>query len=412
MDILIPNVAGIDVHKEVLVITTLKGEAGQKVKVEQFSCPTFTDDLRACAQKMVSEGIKHIAMESTGIFWKPVYNIFHAEGLIVTLGNATHMKNVPGRKTDMKDSHWIAYLHRHGFIRPSFIPEEEFQDLRLLTRHRVTLLQEKSRIKNRVQKILEDGNIKLSSVINDVFGVGGRAVLDKISVGVTDAKELANAVKTNIKRKEDLEKSLSNCLRPVHTFLIKELLLEVDSVNTRAEEIDNRINQLFTPHEDIINRLCEIPGISRTASTQILAETSNNLSTFKDDRHFAAWAGVAPGNNESAKKKRKSRTRQGNPALKCYLVQSAVGAIKKKNSFYRAKHNQLRFSLGSYNKATVAIANKLARVIYHIIKNPKKRYKELGEFRADKKEQQTKRAVNKLKALGYQVTLTEVPVLN
>jgi transposase len=302
MDILIPNVAGIDVHKEELVITTLQGEAGQKIKVEQFSCSTFTGDLRLCAKKMVSDGIKHVAMESSGIFWKPVYNVFHAEGLIVTLGNATHMKNVPGRKTDMKDSHWIAYLHRHGFIRPSFIPEEEFQDLRLLTRHRVTLLQEKTRIKNRVQKILEDGNVKLSSVINDVFGIGGRAVLDKIAEGITDAKELENALKTNIKRKEDLEKSLVNCLRSVHTFLIKNLLSDVDFVDGKILEIDAKINALFTPHEDIITRLCEIPGISRTAATQILSETSNDLSSFKDDRHFAAWAGVAPGNNESAKK--------------------------------------------------------------------------------------------------------------
>lgn len=303
MDVLIPNVAGIDVHKDILVITTLKGGPGEKVKVEQFSCPTFTNDLRDCAQKLLSQGIRHVAMESTGIYWRPVYNVFHAANLIVTLGNASHMRNVPGRKTDMKDSHWIAYLHRHGFIKQSFIPKEEFQNLRLLTRHRITLLREKTRIKNRVQKVLEDGNIKLSSVINDVFGVGGRAVLDKLALGITDAKILAKALQTNIKRKEDLEKSLENYIRPVHVLLIKEYLESVDFIDSQLVEMDSEIDRLITPHKDIIQRLCEIPGISNTSANQILAETGNDLSSFKGDRHFAAWAGVAPGNNESAKKK-------------------------------------------------------------------------------------------------------------
>ena len=303
MDVLLSHVAGIDVHKEILAITVLIGGPGEKVKVEQFTCSTFTGDLEETAQRLLKAGVQDVAMESTGIYWKPIFNVFHAAGIRVTLGNAAHIKNVPGRKTDMKDSHWIAYLHRHGFIKASFIPEEEFQDLRLLTRHRTGLIEEKTRLKNRVQKILEDGNVKLSCVINDIFGVGGRAVLELIAKGTTDAKILSEAVKTNVKKKDDLIKGLKNCLRQTHIVLIRELLEQVEFCETRIGAIDAEISERVKKHADVVSRLCEVPGVSENLAVQIVSESGASLASFGEDRKYAAWAGVAPGNNESAKKK-------------------------------------------------------------------------------------------------------------
>jgi transposase len=305
MDVLLTKVAGIDVHKDKLAITILKGESDRKkCNVEQFECLTFTEDLKNCAKKLLKKGVKHVAMESTGIYWKPIYNVFHDYGIIVTLGNATHMKNVPGRKTDMKDSEWIAILHRSGLIRPSYIPEEEFQELRQLTRHRTALVSDISRVKNRVQKILEDGNVKLSTVLSDVFGVSGFAVVKAISDGITDAEELSKLVTTNIKRKEDIKKGLSNCLKKRHCFLIGELILQYMYLKQLKKNVDERIDEKMKKYSKEIEKLTEIPGINTVIAEKIIAEATTKMENFSDDRKFAAWSGVASGNNESGGKKK------------------------------------------------------------------------------------------------------------
>lgn len=306
MDVILTTVAGIDVHKEKIAITVLKSAGIEKPTKEQFECSTFTQDLEVCAEKLVSLGVKHVVMESTGVYWKPIYNVFIKKDLIITLGNAAHIKNVPGRKTDMNDSFWLAYLHRHGFVKPSFIPEEKFQDLRLITRHRNTLLSEQSRIKNRVQKILEDGNVKLSVVINDIFGVSGLAVLKLIAKGETDPKKLCNAVTTNVKKsKEEIIKGLYNCLRSSHCFLIETLLLQYENNMSTLRSLEKKIDELYQNDQDVLNRLTEIPGISAVLAENILAEATTGVAIFENDRKFAAWAGVAPGNNESANKKKR-----------------------------------------------------------------------------------------------------------
>lgn len=225
-------------------------------------------------------------------------------GIKITVGNASHIKNVPGRKTDMNDSHWIAQLHRFGLIRGSYIPEAEFQQLRLLSRHRTNLVDDLSRVKNRVQKILEDGNIKLSSVVSDVFGAGSVKVLRLIAKGQKDPEILRNAIKTNIKNKEDLKKSLTNCLTGEHCFLIQELMYQFDSLTERIRVVDNQIVQKVHPYAELVEELKKIPGISDILATGILAEASNDMKNFADERKFAAWAGVASGNNESAGKKK------------------------------------------------------------------------------------------------------------
>lgn len=274
MEAIRTHVAGVDVHKKILAITVLIGDGNEAPRVERFECSTFTEDLVAMGVKFLELGVTDIAMESTGIYWKPLHNVWNPMGLKITVGNATHMKNVPGRKTDMNDSHWIAQLHRFGLIRSSFIPESEFQKLRLLSRHRTNLVDDLSRIKNRIQKVLEDGNVKLGSVVSDVFGAGSIKVVRLIANGQKDAETLRLAIKTNIKNKEYLKKALTNCLTSEHCFLINELMLQYDSIGERIQAIENEIVVKVHPYSNLIEELKKIPGISDVLATGILAESS------------------------------------------------------------------------------------------------------------------------------------------
>lgn len=304
MQVLKTHVAGVDVHKAILAITILIGDADKEPTFEQFSCETFTEDLMAMGLVLKEKGVTEVAMESTGVYWKPVYNVWSKMGIRCTVGNARTMRNVPGRKTDMNDSHWIAQLHRFGLIRASFIPEDKFQQLRLLSRHRTNLTDDLARVKNRVQRILEDGNIKIGSVVSDVFGVAGLNVLRLLADGVTRADTLSAAVTTNIKRKGEIKKSLTNCFTTNHCFLIKELMQQYDDLNARILIVDRRLAHDVTPYVHLIEELKKIPGIDMTLAVGIIAEATNDVSSFADERKFAAWAGVAAGNNESAGKKK------------------------------------------------------------------------------------------------------------
>lgn len=401
MEAIRTHVAGVDVHKKILAITVLIGEGNEAPRIERFECSTFTDDLMAMGVKLLELGVKDVAMESTGVYWKPLHNVWAPMGLNVTVGNATHIKNVPGRKTDMNDAHWIAQLHRFGLISSSFIPESEFQKLRLLSRHRTNLVDDLSRVKNRVQKVLEDGNVKLGSVVSDVFGAGSIKVLRLIAEGQKDAETLRLAIKTNIKNKEELKKSLTNCLTGEHCFLIQELMLQHDSIKDRIKAIENEIVVKIYPYSDLIEELKKIPGISDVLATGILAEASNDMSNFADERKFAAWAGVASGNNESAGKKKRSKTRRGNPHLRKLLAQAAQNATKKRGSFYRSKYNKLKFRLGSANKAKIAIANRLARVIFKVLGGAN--FKDLGYMRGNPDEEKIKKLVMQLKSMGVNI---------
>lgn len=301
------HVAGVDVHKEILAITVIVGKADEEPRIERFECSTFTEDLMAMGTKFLDLGVMEVAMESTGVYWKPIYNVWAPMGIKITVGNASHIKNVPGRKTDMNDSHWIAQLHRFGLIKSSFIPEPEFVQLRLLSRHRSNLVEDQSRVKSRVQKVLEEGNVKLGSVVSDVFGKGAIEVLRLISQGINDPSKLRSVIKTNIKKKEVLKKSLTNCLQAEHCFLIKELMQQYDDLQKRIDSIEDEITNKVQPYAELVDELKKIPGISDVLATGILAEASNDMSYFADERKFAAWAGVASGNNESAGKKKEQK---------------------------------------------------------------------------------------------------------
>jgi len=304
MEAIRTHVAGVDVHKEILAITVLRGKADEAPEVIQFECKTFTEDLMAAGQKLLELGITHVAMESTGVYWKPIHNVWSPMGIDITVGQAAHVKNVPGRKTDMNDSHWLAELHRFGLIRPSFIPEDKFQRMRLLSRHRTNLVADLGRIKNRVQKTLEDGNVKWGSIVSNVFGKSGLAVLQLLADGVTDAARLSSAVTTKIKRREEARKSLTNCFTKEHCFLIRELMEQYYYLESKITKTENELFDLARPYRHLVERLKEIPGIDDALAYGILSEATDDMSNFEDERKFAAWAGVAAGNNESAGKKK------------------------------------------------------------------------------------------------------------
>ncbi len=304
MQALQTHVAGVDVHKEILAITVLMGDADKEPEVIQYECKTFTEDLMACGQEFLKLGIREVAMESTGVYWKPLYNVWAPMGINLTVGQAGHMKNVPGRKTDMNDSHWIAELHRFGLIRPSLIPKDEFQRMRLLSRHRTNLVEDLARVKNRIQRILEDGNIKWSSVASNVFGKSGLQILRTLADGLTDAGLLASKVTTRIKKQEEIKKSLTNCFTTEHCFLIKELMDQYDHLKERIEKVEVELSERVLPYSHLIDKLKEIPGVSEVLAIGVLAEATADMSNFADERKFAAWAGVAAGNNESAGKKK------------------------------------------------------------------------------------------------------------
>lgn len=397
-------VAGVDVHKRVLVITALVEDAEGKEKKHVLKCSTMTEDLRQCARKLVELGVRHTAMESTGIYWKPVYHIWRSEGLLMTLGNAQHMKCVPGRKTDVTDSEWIARLHKNGLIRPSYVPEQEFQQLRALTRHRTYLVSDLTRIKNRVQKVLEDANVKLASILSSVFGVSGMAVLRAIAEGERDTVRLARLITTNVKASaEEIHQSLSHCLTDVHAFEIKEYLKRYDNGQESLASLQREIDRRTQKYEPLLKRIDEIPGIDRVSAQVVLAEMTDNMDSFREDRHLAAWSGVAPGNYQSAGKRKKTRIRHGNPNLKRVLVQAARSASRKKGSYYEAKHRRLVFQLGSRLKATVAIANRICRALYHLIKNPNERFKDLGWLRVENADRAIRRKIGQLRAMGLTV---------
>jgi len=410
MEALLTHVAGVDVHRDKLAITVLIGDPAQKPRVTQFESLTFTADLENSGQKLLDMGVVHVALESTGVYWKPVFNVWHNLGIKITLANAMHVKNVPGRKTDMNDSHWLAQLHRNGLIQASYIPDEEFQMLRSLNRHRKSLIRDCTTIKNRLLKVLEDGNCKLAGVLSDVFGHTGLDILREIAKGATAPDHLMQFVKNNNikKNKEVIFKALTSCFRADHIFLIKMSLSKYDYILDEISLIAKEIESTLEKYSTTLDKLKEIPGINQKLAETIFIEATNNMEMFKSEKFFAAWAGVAPGNNESAGKRKRAGSRKGNAALKEALVQAAIGASRAKGTYYNAKHNALRFKLGSFNKATVAIANKLAHVTYNLIKIPTFKYTDIGPARVESRVEQIKKVVKKLQNMGYDINYSNL----
>ena len=355
---------GIDVHKETAV-ATVKGSDIQE-KTETF--PTFTEDLERLVCFLQNEGVTHIAMESTGVYWKPVYYILE-EYFTILLVNARHVKNVPGHKTDKKDSEWIAKLLLSGLLKGSFVPKQEIRELRVLNRHRRKLISQRTSEKNRLQNILEDANIKLGSVVSDVFGVTGSSIINAICEGKTDPEYLSEFARGSLrKKKPELKKALYGKITPHHRFMIGLILDSINHINKQIKQIELQVDRYLDRMRLDVDLLCSIDGVSRQTATGILAEIGNDMEHFPSHKHLASWVGVSPGNNESAGKKKSSRTTHGNKYLKATLVEAAWAATRSKSSIFREKHSRIASRRGN-KKANIAIGHKILTAAFHVLRD-------------------------------------------
>lgn len=405
MEIVHTYCAGLDVHKKTVVAAILV--PGKK---ETRTFETMTSDLLALSDWLTSERITHVAMESTGEYWKPVFNILE-NNFEVLLVNAQHIKSVPGRKTDIKDAEWIADLLRHGLLKASFIPPVGQRELRELTRYRTTFVQERATLVNRIQKVLESANIKLASVASNVVGVSGRAMLAAIIEGKATPTEMADLSKGRLREKrEALIKALEGQVKSHHRFVLTELLCQVDSLDETIARFDQQIEEYCRPFEEMVTLLDTIPGVARQTAEVIVSEIGVDMSRFESADHLAAWAGVAPGNNESAGKRLSGKTRRGNKALGVALNQAAHAAAHMKNTYLSAQYHRLAGRRGQ-KRAIVAVSHSILVIAYHMIKR-KEPYHDLGGDYFDKRrpEVSAKRLVKRLEQLGFSVSLEQTSV--
>jgi transposase len=398
--------AGLDVHKQNVVACVLvsRGEGGVGKQVKSFA--TTTASLQALAAWLASYGVTHVAMEATGVYWKPVYNVL-APDFEVWVVNAYHLKQVPGRKTDVKDAEWIAQLMRLGLLERSFIPVVEQRDLRDLTRYRTRLMQEKSGAANRLHKVLEDANIKLTSVLSDIQGVSARLMLEALMAEETDAPQIAELAKGRLRSKiPRLVEALTGQVRSHHRFMLHEVLTHLDQLNARLHTLDLRIREATAPHEAIIVRLDAVPGISRRTAECILAEVGAHVDNFPSAKHLASWACLCPGNHMSANKRRSGKRRKGQVWLVSALVEAAHAAAHTHGTYLSAQFKRLAARRGA-KRAAVAVAHSILVIVYHLLADPAATFRELGGdyFRKRNKEHEQRRAVRTLEALGFSVAL-------
>lgn len=404
MDVLFTHCAGLDVHKKTVVACALV--SGQRF-LRRFA--TTWAGLQALDGWLTGLGVTHVAMESTGVYWKPVYNVLSSH-LQVWVVNARDLKQVPGRKTDVCDAEWICRLMGHGLLKPSFVPPVAQRDLRDLTRYRRRLVEERTAASNRLEKVLEDANVKLSSVVSKLQGVSARAMLEALAAGESDPGRIADLAKGSLRSKRaELEAALVGQVREHHRFLVRQLLDHLDELNQRIAALSQRIAQLTAPYEEVIQRLCAIPGIHRTIAEVILAEIGPDVAPFPTAQHLASWACLCPGNDISANKRRSGKTRRGQNWLRWALVEAAWAASRTK-TYLGAQFHRLRARRGD-KRAAMAVAHSILVIVYHLLANPEAVYTDLGAdyFVQRNAERERRRAVRTLEALGYAVTLTPRP---
>jgi transposase len=401
VDVIYQRCCGLDVHKKSITACVITPE-GKELK----TFGTMTDDLVALVQWLKSKGCTHVAMESTGVYWKPIYNLLEMEEITTLVVNAQHFKAVPGRKTDLKDAEWLADLLRHGLLKGSYIPDREQRELRELVRYRKSLVNERAREVNRLQKVLEGANIKLSSVASDVLGVSGRSMIEAIIHGINDPKFLVGLARGRMKsKKEQLEKALTGLIGPHQRMLLAVQLEHIDFLDQQIALLDQEIEERMRPFEEALALLDTIPGVGRRAAEQILAEIGLDMERFPTAAHLASWAGMCPGNNESAGKRKSGRTRKGNNSLRNILVEAARAAARTKNTYLSSQYHRIAARRGA-NRAAVAVGHTILVIIYHVLKR-RRPYIEIGAdyFERLKKEATVHRAVKKLESLGYKVSL-------
>ena len=410
MQPLYPHCAGLDVHKDSIFACARHLRDGAKATETVRSFSATSRGLSALGDWLVAEEVTDAAMESTGVYWKPVWNLL--EGRVkLMLVNAQHIKQVPGRKTDVKDSQWIAQLLQHGLLTPSFVPERPQRELRDLTRQRAQLSGDLACVANRIQKVLEDANIKLGSVATDVLGVSGRDMLKALVGGQSDPAAIAQLARGRMKVKiPALTEALTGRVNDHHRFMLKTLLEQVAHLEKQIEAFDSRIEQVMTPFEkEAIGRLDGIPGVNRRSAENILAEIGTDMTRFPDAAHLASWAGLCPGNHQSASKRKSGRITQGNHWLKRTLTQCALAAGNKNGSFLQSRFRRLAAKRGR-KRAAIAVAHSQLTAIYEMLKNHTE-YHDLGANYLDQlqRERVKRHLVNRLQGLGYQVNLNELP---
>lgn len=389
---------GIDVHKKMIVACF---RCGQKQEVKEYG--TTTHDLKALTSWLLDGNCQMVAMESTASYWKPLYNIFELSGLGAMIVNAHHIKAVPGRKTDVNDAQWIADLLQHGLLKASYIPDREQRELREVSRYRRSLIDERAREINRLQKMLEGANVKLASVTSDINGKGSRRVIDALLMGKTfNEEQLKELLHGSMHKKiPDILLAVEGIMTEIQKQLLKCVIDHIDDMTKRIEDIDKLMKDYLSKYEKAIEKLDELPGIGRQSAETILAEIGLDMERFPSDAHISRWAGVAPGNNESAGRRKTGKTTKGNKTLKSTLIQCACAASKKQGTFFYAQYQRLVVHRGK-KKAKMAVAHSMLIAIYHML-NDNKPYNELGSdyYNQFNKEKKISSYLKKLVSLGY-----------
>ncbi len=455
MQVVYERCCGLDVHKKVVVACLLVLMANGQRRKEIRTFGTMTQDLLALLDWLKEAGCTHVAFESTGVYWKPIFNLLEGQ-MSVLLVNAQHIKAVPGRKTDVKDAEWIADLLQHGLLRPSFIPPAPQRELRELTRYRSSLVADRARVINRLQKVLEDTNLKLASVVTDVTGVSARAILRAYLNGETNPWALANLARGSLRGKQvQLAQAMVGTIKDHHRFLLLQQMTLIETLEQQIAQFDQEIadrighddgelevNQLPSPepqqipsssipavsvsseqekaapsftltrqnlegYAKALERLDGIPGVNRRIAEVILAEIGINMDQFPSDAHLASWAGMCPGSNVSAGKRLGGKTTKGSPWLRAALVEAAHGAAHSKGTYLGEQYRRLARRIGK-KKAIIAVAHSILVIIYHILKE-EKTYQELGSAYFEERERDAvkRRALRNLERLGYEVTIQE-----
>ena len=400
MEVVHERCCGLDVHKRTVVacVITPEGKRTRRFK-------TMTKDVLRLADWLSEEGVTHVAMESTGVYWQPLYNLLE-DDFEVWVVNAAHIKTVPGRKTDMKDAEWIADLLRHGLLRPSFIPDRPQRELRELSRHRRQLIRQRAQVVNRIQKVLEGGNIKLSSVATDVVGASGRAMLRAMIAGEDDPETLASMARGRLREKRSmLVDALEGLMGSHQRMMLDSCLRHLDFLEREIERMSEEVEDRTRPFEEAIERIDEIPGMGRRGAEQVLAEIGTDMNRFPTSRHLASWAGMCPGNNESAGKRIGGRTRRANPWLKSALVEAAWASVKTRDTYLSAQYRRIAARRGK-KRAIIAVAHSILVIIYHMLRDGTRHSDLGGQYFEERNHQAIVRyTVRRLNRLGYEVTL-------
>ena len=405
MEALLERCAGLDVHHASVVCCILISVPGRRPQKLLRRFGTTTRELEALRAWLVEHGVTHVGMESTGVYWRPVYNVLEGQCELLVV-NAQHIKAVPGRKTDVKDAAWIAELLRHGLLRGSFIPSKPQRQLRELTRYRSTLVQDHARALNRLQAVLEDANLKLASVVTDIYGVSARAMLEAILAGQRDVEVLADLARGRLRAKRDqLKEALEGRVTAHHSFLLTEHLTTLEYLDEAIARVSTEIDQRLTAEQEALALLDTIPGVGQRAAEILIAEIGTDMSRFPSAKHLASWAGMCPGNHESGGKRLSGKTRKGSRWLRQILVEIAHVASKTKNTYLAAQYRRIAARRGK-KRALIAVGHTILTIVYTLLTR-RQPYQDLGAAYFDQREQHRveRRLVQRLERLGYEVAL-------